>query len=171
MEVVIKQVSLSELPVLLTLGKATFTQTFSEHNSPEDMEKYLSENFNITKLTSEFNHPNSTFYFAQVLGQNAGFSKLNTGAAQTEKLGEEAFELERIYVDQIFLGKKVGQALLDHAIATAKQGNHQFIWLGVWEENHRAINFYQKNGFEVFDKHIFKLGNDEQTDLLMKLIL
>lgn len=171
MEVVIKQVNLSELPLLLTLGKTTFIQTFSEHNSPEDMEKYLSENFNIIKLTSEFNHPNSTFYFAQVLGQNAGFSKLNTGAAQTEKLGEEAFELERIYVDQTFLGKKVGQALLDHAIATAKQSNHQYIWLGVWEENHRAINFYQKNGFEVFDKHIFKLGNDEQTDLLMKLIL
>ncbi|MNF16430.1 Protease synthase and sporulation negative regulatory protein PAI 1 [compost metagenome] len=43
-----------------------------------------------------------------------------------------------------------------------------YIWLGVWEENKRALRFYEKNGFTVFDKHIFRLGNDEQTDLMMK---
>ena len=44
----------------------------------------------------------------------------------------------------------------------------KYIWLGVWEENPRATRFYQKNGFVAFGKHIFKLGDDEQTDILMK---
>jgi ribosomal protein S18 acetylase RimI-like enzyme len=42
-------------------------------------------------------------------------------------------------------------------------------WLGVWEDNHRAIRFYEKNGFEKFDSHPFILGESKQTDLLMKL--
>jgi ribosomal protein S18 acetylase RimI-like enzyme len=53
----------------------------------------------------------------------------------------------------------------------AKKTNADYIWLGVWEENTKAINFYTKNGFAGFDKHIFKLGDDEQTDIMMKLQL
>jgi ribosomal protein S18 acetylase RimI-like enzyme len=46
----------------------------------------------------------------------------------------------------------------------------KYVWLGVWEENSRAINFYKKNGFIEFDKHIFKLGDAEQTDIMMRKI-
>ncbi|MFD2832491.1 GNAT family N-acetyltransferase [Christiangramia antarctica] len=70
-----------------------------------------------------------------------------------------------------FHGKKVGKMLYDKAIELAKEKNIDNVWLGVWEENLRAIRFYEKNGFVAFDKHIFKLGNDEQTDIMMKLKL
>jgi len=46
-----------------------------------------------------------------------------------------------------------------------------YIWLGVREENPRAIRFYQKNSFVEFDKHIFTLSDDEQTDIMMKKLL
>ena len=83
----------------------------------------------------------------------------------------EAYKIERIYVLKEFHGKKVGQILYDTAFEMAKQRCADYLWLGVWEENPRAINFYKKNGFVEFDKHIFKLGNDEQTDIMMKLQL
>lgn len=53
----------------------------------------------------------------------------------------------------------------------AKDIKADYVWLGVWEENPRAISFYRKNSFVEFDKHIFVLGDDEQTDILMKLEL
>jgi ribosomal protein S18 acetylase RimI-like enzyme len=68
-------------------------------------------------------------------------------------------------------GKQIGQMLYDQAIQAAREKNADYIWLGVWEENPRAISFYRKNGFVEFDKHIFKLGDDEQTDIMMKLKL
>ena len=68
-----------------------------------------------------------------------------------------------------FLGQKIGQILLNKAIEIGKKKKLEFLWLGVWEENHRAIKFYEKNGFKVFGKHKFVLGKDVQTDLLMKL--
>ena len=84
---------------------------------------------------------------------------------------ENAMEIERIYVLSSFHGKKVGQFLYEHAIQIARDKNVRFVWLGVWEENPRAIQFYKKNGFVEFDKHIFKLGDDLQTDIMMKLVL
>jgi len=53
----------------------------------------------------------------------------------------------------------------------AHQNEVDYVWLGVWEENPRAIRFYQKNGFVEFDKHIFKLGDDKQIDIMMKKVV
>jgi ribosomal protein S18 acetylase RimI-like enzyme len=98
-----------------------------------------------------------------------GYLKLNFTDAQTEKLEENHFEIERIYVLKAFLGQKIGQILFDKAIEIGREKNLEYVWLGVWEENHRAIRFYGKNGFEIFGKHDFVLGEDVQTDLLMKM--
>lgn len=84
---------------------------------------------------------------------------------------DKALEIERIYVLSEYHGKRIGQLLYEKAMQIAKQSNADYIWLGVWEENPRAISFYKKNGFVEFDKHIFKLGDDEQTDIMMKLQL
>lgn len=97
--------------------------------------------------------------------------KLNFGAAQNELKNKQCLEIERIYVLKEYHGKKIGQLLYDKAIQIAKEKNVNYVWLGVWEKNLRAINFYKKNGFVGFDKHIFKLGDDEQTDIMMKLEL
>ena len=100
-----------------------------------------------------------------------GYLKINFGDAQTESFNENALEVQRIYVLQNFHGKNIGQLLLDEVKKIAKSTGVDSVWLGVWEENHRAIRFYTKNGFVVFDKHVFIMGNDEQTDLLMQLLI
>ena len=122
----------------------------------------------MRRFTSFFN---AEFYFAVLDNTIIGYLKLNVGSAQTELQDDKALEIERIYVLKEFHGKKVGQLLYEKAIQIAKQKNVDYVWLGVWEENHRAVRFYKKNGFVPFDKHIFKLGHEEQTDIMMKLPL
>ncbi len=170
-EIIIKKVEVEDIAQLQKISCVTFAQTFEEHNSAEDMEAYLSTSYATEKLIAELNNANSEFYFALDDAIVVGYLKVNTGDAQTENKDSSAFEIERIYVDSAYLGKKIGQLLFEKATELAKAKNKPYIWLGVWEENHRALAFYQKNGFVPFDKHIFKLGNDEQTDILMKLDL
>lgn len=165
----IKKAVLADLKIIQNISKQSFTETFAAINSPENMEKYLEESFNTTQLTSEISNPDSPFYIAFWEKEPVGYLKLNFGNAQTESIKDNAIEIQRIYVLQAFHGKKIGQILLDEAIKIVHQEAVEYIWLGVWEENHRAIRFYTKNGFITFDKHIFTLGNDQQTDLLMKL--
>ncbi len=165
------KIGLNEISQLQEIGRQTFYETFAESNSEENMQNYLAEGFTIEKLTSEINNPNSEFYFATFENQIIGYLKINFGEAQTELKDNKTLEIERIYVVKDFHGKSIGQLLYDKAIQIANQKKVDYVWLGVWEENPRAIRFYIKNGFVEFDKHIFKLGNDEQTDIMMKLNL
>ncbi|WP_395092588.1 GNAT family N-acetyltransferase [Vaginella massiliensis] len=170
-EIEIKKVTLSDIDQLQKIGRQTFYETFATRNTEENMIKYLDEGFSAEKLTIELNDHNAKFYFATLNDNVIGYLKLNFGQSQTELQDEKALEIERIYVLKDFHGKKVGQILYDKAIEVAKEKKSDYVWLGVWEENPRAINFYKKNGFVEFDEHIFKLGNDEQTDIMMKLKL
>lgn len=166
--ITIKKVSPEELQVLQSIGKETFYETFAKDNSGDDMQKYLEENFSAEKLARELNTAESRFFIAWE-GHNAvGYLKVNTGNAQTELQDDASMEIERIYVKSSYHGKKVGQLLYDKALEAALEEKKQYLWLGVWEENLRAVNFYKKNGFITFDKHIFRLGSEEQTDLMMK---
>ena len=170
-DILIKKVTLNEIDQLQKIGRQTFYETFSSGNSEENMTKYLDEGFSLKKLTAELSDNNAEFYFAILDDSVIGYLKLNFGQSQTELQDDKALEIERIYVLKDFHGKSVGQILYDKAIHIARQKNADYVWLGVWEENPRAINFYKKNGFIEFDKHVFKLGNDEQTDIMMKLKL
>jgi ribosomal protein S18 acetylase RimI-like enzyme len=170
-DITIKKVILTDLTALQQISKTTFVQTFAEHNSEVDMADYLETSYSLEKLTNELNNPFSEFYFACIHEQVVGYLKINTGTAQTEHKDLSAFEIERIYVDAAYLGKRVGQILFEKAIELAKEKKVSYVWLGVWEENHRALAFYKKNGFVPFDKHIFKLGKDAQTDIMMKLAI
>lgn len=167
--ITIQKATINDIEQLQNISRKTFTETFSSSNTEENMQKYLEQEFSIEKLSDELNNKNSIFYFALLENIVIGYLKINFGISQTELKDEKAIEIERIYVLKEFHGKKVGQILYEKAIEIAQQKNAAYIWLGVWEENPRAIRFYQKNGFVEFDKHIFKLGNDEQTDIMMKL--
>ncbi len=166
-----RRITIDDLEKLQKIGRNTFEETFSESNSEQNMKDYLEEGFSKEKLTTELNDKNSEFYFATIESEIVGYLKINFGESQTELKDSKSLEIERIYVSKEFHGKSVGQLLYDKAIEIAKLKETEYVWLGVWEENPRAIRFYKKNGFVEFDKHIFKLGNDEQTDIMMKLKL
>lgn len=169
--IIINTSSEKDLETLQNIGIQTFTETFAEDNTEEAMKKYLEESFNTEKIKSELNNADSFFYIAWEEDNPVGYLKVNSGKAQTELQDESSLEIERIYVKKSHHGKKVGQLLYNQALEIARHLNKSYLWLGVWEKNLRALNFYRKNGFVEFDKHIFRLGEEEQTDLMMRKIL
>lgn len=169
--IVIRRVTRNDVEQLQQISRQTFSETFAAGNTEENMKKYLEEGFSVEKLAAELNNQNSEFYFATIDNEVIGYLKINFGQSQTELKDDKALEIERIYVLKAFHGKSVGQLLYDQAIQIARKHNADYVWLGVWEENPRAINFYKKNGFVEFDKHVFMLGDDMQTDIMMKLQL
>jgi ribosomal protein S18 acetylase RimI-like enzyme len=170
-EIVINKIGIEQIEQLQQIGRQTFEETFAESNSAANMAKYLEEAYAHEKLSAELNDTNSFFYFAIMDEKVIGYLKLNKGGSQTELKDNDALEIERIYVLKEFHGKKVGQMLFEKAIQIAKEQNAEVVWLGVWEENKRAIQFYTKNGFVEFDQHVFVLGDEPQTDIMMKLQL
>lgn len=166
--VTIRRISIADALVLQTISRATFLEAFAADNDEENMKQYLQENLSIERLTAELMSPCSEFYFAEVSGAPVGYLKVNYATCQTEPQGDNSLEIERIYVFKEHYGKGVAQALFQKAIDIAAHRNAENIWLGVWEHNHRALAFYRKNGFTEFGRHVFMLGTDAQTDILMR---
>lgn len=168
MNILIRKIYTHEVESLRNISVRTFEETFAGANSAEDMAYYLQNNLSSKKLSEEIANPESEFYFAEKDSEVIGYLKINAGAAQTERQQGNSVEIERIYVAKEYLSLKIGQLLLEKAFERASEMHVDYVWLGVWEHNDRAIRFYQKNGFKVFGKHEFTLGADLQTDLLMR---
>ncbi|MCC6385644.1 MAG: GNAT family N-acetyltransferase [Bacteroidia bacterium] len=164
----IRKIIPDDLSQLQHISRQTFIETFAGVNSAENLKKYLEESFSSERLTAEISNPSSEFYFSLNNLEITGYLKINFGLAQTELQDSGMIEIERIYVLRKLHGSGTGQLLMDKAFEIARKNKITCIWLGVWEKNHRAISFYKKNGFRVFDKHFFKLGEDIQTDILMQ---
>jgi ribosomal protein S18 acetylase RimI-like enzyme len=165
----IHHVQKADLLSLQEISRQTFFDTFANVNTPSDMQQYLEENLSMEQLIKEWSNPSTTFYFLKRKDAVLAYLKINEADAQTEQRDEPSLQIERIYVRQSEQGKGIGQILLDFSIQVTKNKGFKLIWLGVWEHNLKAIQFYEKNGFNFFGKHSFFLGQDEQTDLLMEL--
>jgi len=167
----IHKINISNIDELQKISRDTFLETFAHSTSEENMRHYLENNFSKEQLAKEIEQEYSEFYFAKLEDAVIGYLKINYSGAQTELNDQKSLEVERIYIVREYYRKGVGQLLLNFALQIAKQQKLDYVWLGVWEENHRAIQFYLKNGFITFDKHVFMLGEEAQNDFMMKLDL
>lgn len=168
-EITLKLVEQSEIGQLRQLAIKTFTETFGHDNSPEQLEAYFEEAYAEEVLTREVTSSESQVVFILVDDHIAGYRKVNWGAAQTEHKLEDAFEIQRIYVLKQYQGLGLGKRLFEDALEMAEQKGFTWAWLGVWEGNFKAQNFYAKYGFEKFSEHSFQVSEDKvDVDWLLK---
>ncbi|MBA9029016.1 GNAT family N-acetyltransferase [Peribacillus huizhouensis] len=171
MTVKIKKCNRDDLQILQEISIETFNDTFKNQNSPENMKAYLERAFNSNQLEKELSNISSEFFFICFNKELAGYLKVNINDAQSEKMGDESLEIERIYIRYKFQRKGFGKYLINKAMEIALRQNKKIIWLGVWEKNKKAIDFYKKIGFVQTEAHSFYLGDEEQIDVIMSKTL
>lgn len=160
----------SHASLLAKLALDTFCESFEKINNPDDFKAYTSEAFNEAQIAKEIDEPNSLYVLAYADGELAGYARVrNNDEVNDHFPGKKTIELQRIYALDKFIGKGVGKALMNYSIELGKKQGAEILWLGVWEHNERAQKFYNKLGFERFSSHVFMMGQDAQTDILMKL--
>lgn len=164
----IRQATVVDAELLLDLSADTFYQAFSDQNTSSNMAAYMSSAFTKEQLEQELKAADVVFFLATANNETVGYAKLRRNTSHQGLHGYRTVEIHRLYVLKSMIGKKVGKALMETCLQQAQLEGFQVIWLGVWEHNTHAIEFYKKWGFEVFSSHVFKLGNDNQTDYLMK---
>lgn len=154
--------------LIVSLSRQTFLETFAAQNTRENMDKFMNDVFSPEALAKEVGLPGNIFLLAYIGEEPVGYVRMrdtNQPAALQER---SSIEIARIYAVAAGIGKGIGRALMEKCIALAREIHKKVIWLGVWEHNQRAIDFYYKWGFEKFGEHTFMLGDDPQTDWLMK---
>lgn len=167
LELVIRKAVLTDAQVLAQIGADTFYETFSPYNSSEDMAAYIAKAYAPEVINANLNNSDITYYLCLDDGEVIGYSKL-IGGAGFEGLTGRNIELEKIYVLSKHHGTPAGRLLMESAITFATSSGFDHVFLGVWQENRRAVRFYEKNGFEVFATRSFQLGSRICDDYMMK---
>lgn len=169
-QIIIRQAVPEDAEIIREVAYTTFWDAFHDHpaNAPHDLAAYMQNAFNDERVMAELSDPDNIFLIAEIEGEPAGYARLVKNSTEEGIAAENPIELNRLYSHQKFLGKGVGQALMDACFERALDAGADVIWLGVWEFNPRAQRFYEKNGFEYIGKHVFQFGSDPQTDLLMQ---
>ena len=159
----------ADAKMLSELGAKTFYDTFAKDNTPENMATHLENSFSPEIQLAELSNPENIFLIINDEGQLIGYAQLILNSKEEFIMGTKPLEIRRIYATQEYIGKGVGKELMQAAIREARQRNCNSVWLGVWEKNPRAIDFYKKWGFKEVGSHIFKVGDDPQRDFVMEL--
>jgi len=169
-DITIRQATADDAKVLTDLAYTTFWDAFAHHpkNAPDDLNHYMRQAFSLEQTTAELTDVKSIFLIAEIDGEAAGYAKIIIDSMEDGITAERPVELNRLYSHQQFLGRGIGQALMDACFERARADGCDVMWLGVWEFNPRAQRFYEKNGFRVVGSHVFQLGEDAQTDVLMQ---
>ncbi|HWI89662.1 MAG TPA: GNAT family N-acetyltransferase [Flavisolibacter sp.] len=168
MTLVIREANVADAKLIADISHQTFYDTFAAYNSNEDMEKFLNQQFTKGKLILEVGAKGNIFLLAYDKDVVAGYVKLRDERIPPGMGNVTALEVARLYAMTHQIGKGVGSLLMQSSIDIARQKNKEWLWLGVWEKNQRAIDFYAKWGFEKFEETDFLLGDDMQRDWLMK---
>ncbi len=161
----------NELKTLVGIGRKTYFDTFSRFNTPETMSAYLDEAFDKNKIAGEVANPGSFFYFCEIEKSIAAYFKLNLPPYQSDRNEPDSLELERIYVIRDFKGIGLGRKIIEFTETFAVENGCKKIWLGVWEKNSSALEFYAKMGFEKCGEHYFRMGEELQTDYILEKYL
>ena len=164
----IRLADIADAALIADLSRQTFYETFAAQNTPADIEKFMNEQFTREGLIAEVGSSNNIFILAFDGHQPAGYVRLKQGSFEDGLDAENPIEIARFYAVPTMIGKGVGKAMMLRCIALAAEQKHDYIWLGVWEKNQRAIHFYTAFGFSKFGEHGFWVGNDLQTDWLMR---
>lgn len=167
----IRRALIADASLLADIGRRSFDEAFTPTNDAQSMSEYMDQAFNAEVQAEELADPDNQFFIADIDGTAAGYAMLRAGSVEPGITGDKPIELVRLYALQSWLGRGVGAALMDHCLTIARASDHDIIWLGVWEFNPRAQAFYRKYGFEEVGTHVFHLGPEAQTDLLLQRAL
>lgn len=166
--VTIRYGTTDDAEMLSELGAKTFYDTFAKGNTPENIDAYLKASFSPEIQSEELSMPDNIFLIAENENKPIGYAQLIMNSKEESLKGIKTMEIRRIYASQEYIGKGIGKELMSSSIEEAKQRGFDSIWLGVWEKNPRAIDFYQRWGFKEVGTHIFHVGDDPQRDFIME---
>jgi ribosomal protein S18 acetylase RimI-like enzyme len=164
----IREAGPADAEFVADMARRTFIDSFAHHNSEENMRIFLEEQNPKERQMAEVGAAGRHFLIAYFGEEPAGYVSLRIVHPPKELQGEKAIEIVQIYSEKKLIGKGVGAALMQAALELAQQKGFDWVWLGVWEHNHRAQAFYRKWGFERFGDHVFFVGLDAQTDWWMR---
>ncbi len=146
-----------DIQLLTDIGRTSFIESHGHSAPVAVINKYVKEKFNYTVIAEELAEPKNIYHFIFHNNQVAGYSKIILNEPHPAIPLSMVTKLERLYLLKEFYSLKLGLELFEFVLNLSKENNQEGMWLFVWKENQRAVNFYKKHGFNIIGSYDFKL--------------
>jgi diamine N-acetyltransferase len=153
----INRATAEDAALLAGIGRISFIESHGTSAAPHEINKYITDAYNGEKLTQELLEPKNLYYIVYHDKRPAGFSKIILNDPHQQMIQKNITKLERIYLLKEFYGLNLGLKLLELNLEISRSSNQGGMWLLVWQENQRAISFYEKSGFKKIGHDYYKL--------------
>jgi ribosomal protein S18 acetylase RimI-like enzyme len=159
MELQIQRANSPDAAIVALLARITFAETFghlfAEH--PTDLKNYLDQTFAVSKIERSLDHAQNAYWLAIADRLPVGYAKLKRSSSPPAGYRGDADQLQKIYVLNSFLGRRIGAALMQPILGEARD-RRLLLWLDVLSENVRAIAFYERFGFQPIGEDKYTIG-------------
>jgi ribosomal protein S18 acetylase RimI-like enzyme len=155
----IREATIKDAAIIAELAITTFDETFGHlFEERHILLDYFERTFSEDKMQNSIQKENNIFWLAFVDENPVGYAKLKVHSSSEFVPRKNSSQLQKIYVLKEFLSMKIGLELQESLLQKATNLGSEQIWLSVYVDNLRAINFYLKNGFEKVGEHQFQIG-------------
>ena len=144
--------------LLSEMAKITLLESHGNSATAEDMNHYVTKNYSEDVLKKELQDPGNIYHILYYNNKAAGYSKIILNSPYEKGSVKNMAKLERLYLLKEFYNLHLGVKLFEFNVNLIKESKQSGVWLTVWTENQRAINFYKKNGFEIIGSCDFKIS-------------
>ena len=163
----IRLATVADAAALAEIGRRTYSDTFAADNTPDDLAAFLDSTYHTELQATELADSSLTYLVVESENRMIAFALIRQGKRNPCVDDPAAIELQRFYVDRSSHGTGVAQQLMTACVDYASSCSAETLFLGVWERNARALRFYEKHGFRAVGTQIFRVGSDDQTDVVM----
>lgn len=166
----ITKINTEDVQLLSDIGQTSFIESHGHSAPGEVINNYANEKFNRHVIAKELGDTNNIYHFIFHNDQPAGYSKIILNSKHPAIPRGNTTKLERLYLLSEFYNLKLGLELFEFNVNLSKENNQEGMWLFVWKENHRAVNFYKKHGFKIIGSYDFKLTETHSNPNYLMLL-
>ena len=164
-----RDAELGDAAALRELFAESFIETFGHLYRPADLKEFLDANSDA-KWRANLTDPEVAIRVAELDGQLAGFVELAPKKLPYET-SAPALELRRLYLNSSAHGRGIADELMKWALEEASARGAQELVLSVYVDNHGALRFYERYGFEPVGRYDFMVGSHADEDLILRHII
>jgi ribosomal protein S18 acetylase RimI-like enzyme len=158
-EPLIRRAGPADTEAIAAIGVATFLETFGHLYPPSDLERYLAEAYDLARTRADLADPAKASWIVEAGGEVVGYALAGPCGLPHAEATAGCGELKRIYLLKAWQGGGLGARLFAETMAWLQAVGPRTVWIGVWSENHRALRFYARHGFEKVGEYDFHVGD------------
>jgi GNAT superfamily N-acetyltransferase len=155
----IRRAGPADAEALSAIGAATFVETFGHLYPPSDLERFLADAYSLERARADLADPAKASWIVQAGGEVIGYALAGPCGLPHAEVTARCGELKRIYLTRAWQGGGLGARLFAETLAWLQSGGPRAVWIGVWSENHGALRFYARHGFEKVGEYGFHVGD------------